>query len=617
MKINNVHITVDVEEWFHTNWFDVPEVIKKHYGGIYPKSDVLRTTEKLIEMFNNYNAKATFFVLGETAKRYPEIMEILTASEHEIACHGWFHNEKYENIEDFKRDILRFKNEIYSDAKGFRFPNFSYSTEKFKILVKNGFNYDSSIVPCLKIPGWYGVPKAPIEPYDLDLGDEMFIKEFPMTVLPYFRLPGAGGWFLRNAGYQWTKNVVKWSLKKTGYGMIYIHPWEISDFNPDIRDIKFHVFRNTGYKTFKNLERLIETFSGNQFLTISDSLKLNNGNAMNAVKSIKWNDFVKNSDHSQVYHLYQWGTLLEKVHGHRLVYLQEDKGIFPLAYIKSLIFGNRLISLPFADYCGPCAQDEKTAEKLISDCEEVARELDVDFVEIRCPDNRYFEMFSRHGFVRRDDYFTFMLPLNKKIDELWRDVGKNRKKMIRKAEKNDVHIIEAMNKGDLKIFHQLYQRTMKKLGSPPQPCQFFDRMWDILYPQNLRIFLATYKGKHIAGKLFLLHKDVIYHVYGCSLREYLYLAPNDLLQWNIIKWGNENKFSHTSFGRAREEEGTVLFKKQWGSEFVEMPYFYKFYKKELKKRQEVQYKWISQLWSRFMPEVVANKIGPWLIKQIG
>lgn len=272
MQKNQIHLTVDVEEWFHTNWFDVPEIIKKYYNGIYPKSDVLLTTKKLITMFDNHSAKATFFVLGETAERYPEIIEILDASEHEIACHGWFHNKKYNNIEEFKKDIWRFKNEIYYDVKGFRFPNFSYSNEKFKFLAKNGFNYDSSIVPCLKIPGWYGAPKAPIEPYNLNLGQKTYLKEFPMTVLPYLRLPGAGGWFLRNAGYHWSKNVVNTSIKKTGYGMIYIHPWEISDSNPNIKDIKFHVFRNTGHRTLNTLEKLIERFSNYNFLTISESL---------------------------------------------------------------------------------------------------------------------------------------------------------------------------------------------------------------------------------------------------------------------------------------------------------------------------------------------------------
>ena len=274
MRKNSIHITVDVEEWFHTNWFNVSQVIGEYYGGIYPNNDVVKTTEQLLNTFDSYNVKATFFVLGETAERYPEIMEMLKSSEHEIACHGWYHNKKYVGIEEFKHDVLKFKNEVFNDVKGFRFPNFSYSTEKFKFILKEGFKYDSSIVPCLNIPGWYGNSKSIIKPHNLNFDEGLSLMEFPMSVFPYLRLPGAGGWFFRNLGYQWTKNILKYSLKKTGYGMIYIHPWEISNYNPkNIKDIKFHVFRNTGNKTLNNLEKLIETFSGNEFITISDGLK--------------------------------------------------------------------------------------------------------------------------------------------------------------------------------------------------------------------------------------------------------------------------------------------------------------------------------------------------------
>lgn len=266
-----INITVDVEEWFHSNWFDVSNILDKYSDGEYPDTDVKNTTKKLVDTFNKYEVKATFFVLGETAHKYPEIIEILKNSEHEIGCHSWYHNKKY-GLKEFKEDILRFKNEVYSDVNGFRFPNFEYSNQKLKILVEEGFNYDSSIVPCLKIPGWYGNHKSPITPYDLHIEEKMYIKEFPISVIPYLRLPGAGGWFLRNFGYQWTKNIVNLSLKSTGYGMIYIHPWEISDLNPKIKGIPFHVFRNSGQKTLTNLEKLINDFSNFEFLTLSESL---------------------------------------------------------------------------------------------------------------------------------------------------------------------------------------------------------------------------------------------------------------------------------------------------------------------------------------------------------
>ena len=194
---------------------------------------------------------------------------------------------------------------------------------------------------------------------------------------------------------------------------------------------------------------------------------------------------------------------------------------------------------------------------------------------------------------------------------------KSSKNMVRRAERSGVQIVEAVNKADLKAFYLLYRETMKKLGSPPQPYKFFERIWDFFYPQNLLMPLVSYEGRYIAGGLFFLHNHIIHHAYGCSLKEYLRLAPNDLIQWYIINWGNEHGFSCLDFGRTRENEGTILFKKRWGSEPVKMPYFYKFYKKRLNQRQEIQYKWLSRLWSKYMPEFVANSIGPWIIKQVG
>ena len=320
---------------------------------------------------------------------------------------------------------------------------------------------------------------------------------------------------------------------------------------------------------------------------------------------------------SKIYHLYEWGILLNKVYNYKLIYLEENEGIFPLSYVKSFIFGNRLISLPFADYGGPCTNDKETADILITRAEDVAEELDVDFIEIRSPSEEFFDIFEEHGFVRRDDYFTFILELDRELEDLWNVIGRKNRNMVRKAEKNGVEIVEARSKSDLRMFYRLYLKTMKKLGSPPHPYKFFESLWDFFYPRNLIIPLAMYNKRYISGSLFIMHKDTIHHAYNCSLKDYLGLGQNNLMQWYIIKWGNENGFKYLDFGRTRENAGNVLFKRRWDGELVKMPYFYKFYKKELKEREEIQYERLSELWSKYMPEFVANRIGPWIIKQTG
>ena len=305
------------------------------------------------------------------------------------------------------------------------------------------------------------------------------------------------------------------------------------------------------------------------------------------------------------------------MHGHELFYLKIDKSIFPVACVKSRIFGKRLISLPFADYGGPCAQDESTAERLILECLEKAQVLGVDFIEVRSPNNRYFECLEKHGFMRRDDYLTFVIRLNRGAEAAWKQMTHAKRTNVRKAQKSGVEIVEAANKSDLRAFYRIYLKTMKRLGSPPQSYRYFERIWDLFYPDFMRMPLARYAGEYIAGGLGFVHGDTIHLAYGCSLPEHFKIHPNELITWHSIESATERGLKCVDLGRSRQGEGTTRFKKEWGSEPVIMPYFYKFYGKKLDERQEVRYRWASRLWSRFVPEFVASRLGPSIIKQIG
>lgn len=334
------------------------------------------------------------------------------------------------------------------------------------------------------------------------------------------------------------------------------------------------------------------------------------------MNSNEWNEIV-NSNDCKIYHRYEWGKLINEVHGHDLIYLDDNNGIFPLAYIKSHIFGNRLISLPFADYGGPCTNDMKTADTLIEKAANAGMELDVDFIEIRSPRKEFFNIFENHGFIKRDEYFSFILDLQNNEEKLWEIVGKKNRNMIRKAQKSGIEIAEAKNINDLRIFYGIYLKTMKKLGSPPQPYIFFRNIWDMFYPGSIIILLAKYNNIYLGGSLFFMHNDTIHHAYNCSLKEHLGFGQNNLIQWHIIESGHKKGFKYLDFGRTRENAGNLLFKKRWGGEIVNMPYYYKFIKKELKQRDEIKYERLSKLWTKYVPEFMANMIGPWIIKQIG
>lgn len=251
-------ITVDVEEWFHSNWFDSDRIIKTYYDGKVPQSDVVDTIDRIITMFDALQIQATFFILGCTAERYPSIIDSIKDAGHEIASHGYFHQFNGIDGDLFREHIQKFKKNVYAHPKGFRFPNYIFQLDVLKVLSNEGFLYDSSMVPSFNIPGWYGNPFAPIKPYVYTLDDNRPILEFPISVLPLLRFPGAGGWFLRNASVLWTYYLIMSDLQRIGYANIYFHNWEISENNPKHPGIPFHVFRNTGTPMMKRIRLLIK-----------------------------------------------------------------------------------------------------------------------------------------------------------------------------------------------------------------------------------------------------------------------------------------------------------------------------------------------------------------------
>lgn len=251
-------ITVDVEEWFHSSWFNVDQVITQFYNGSFPKSDVEESIQRIITLFDGLNIRATFFVLGSTAERYPEIIDMIKDAGHEISSHGYYHQWNGEDTTVFRHHLHRFKKHVFAHPKGFRFPNYYFRFDVLDILSDEGFLYDSSMVPSYNIPGWYGDPHAPVKPHVHTLKEDHGILEFPISVSPYLRLPGAGGWFLRNASFLWTYYVITSQLKHIDYANIYFHNWEISPNNPHHKGIPFHVFRNTGETMMKRISLLIQ-----------------------------------------------------------------------------------------------------------------------------------------------------------------------------------------------------------------------------------------------------------------------------------------------------------------------------------------------------------------------
>jgi FemAB-related protein (PEP-CTERM system-associated) len=343
-----------------------------------------------------------------------------------------------------------------------------------------------------------------------------------------------------------------------------------------------------------------------------------------------WNEFVARNPHSAVYHLWEWGDVLCRTYRHKRHYLavKENKdilGVFPCVFVRSLIFGKRLISLPFVEYAGPLLKnniDLSTAKsvltRLLAYSDRLSRKLKADYTEIRQPPRFLSPMLPSMGFKSLQRHVTFRIDLTKEESKLWRDLKKKCRNSLRKAMKLGIKIEEVSFAG-LKQYYDLYLAAQKRRGSPPHSFDFFHRVYDAFKPAGLLwMTLATYDDNPIAGVMVFSFKEQLYWFGNVTNRKYSSLNPTNLLLWHTIQRGIENNFRVFDLGQTREDDrGVYHFKKGWGGSETNLEDFVSSSRNvELPNPSQRKYVFLSRVWS-MMPEALARRIGPKVIGGIG
>ena len=261
-------LSVDVEGWPHYLWRSAKEAISKYSNSRLYDLSILPPLRSLLKVLEKYGVISTFFVVGEIAKSSPETVEEIHNFGHEIASHSYCHvhltranKNDFEKMEKMNMDLLA---KITGERpKGFRAPMFDINAEVMNSLERIGYTYDSSIVPSIKIPGWFGSPNAPLHPYHpsrqniSEACKQRNFYEVPLAVFPLLRLPVVGGWFLRNIGVAYTKTAIKLLLRKKNPVILFIHLQDISVIRPKVNGAPFHMFRHSGRYAFKAVESIL------------------------------------------------------------------------------------------------------------------------------------------------------------------------------------------------------------------------------------------------------------------------------------------------------------------------------------------------------------------------
>lgn len=322
-----------------------------------------------------------------------------------------------------------------------------------------------------------------------------------------------------------------------------------------------------------------------------------------------WDSYVYNSNSSTFYHQIGWKNVVEKTYKHKPIYLIAKKegeitGILPLFLMRSMIFGKKLVSVPFAPYGGVCADNETIAGELIEEARRITKEYDADYLELRNLNSNE----HKHGLETNNNYVTFVLTLNQNPDIVWKKFNNKVRNAIRKALKSNLVISRDNN---LKDFYSLYSKNMRDLGSPPHPNMVFKNLMRE-FPERTRIVMVQHNGVSIAALFLVFFKDTLISGWAASDKAYQKFNPNNLLYWEVIKSGCEDGHNYFDFGRSIYDSGTFKFKKPWGAEPKRL--YYLFYLNKIKKTPDTSQlspkrQRFAKVW-RKLPIQLTDKIGP-------
>ncbi|RJQ84704.1 MAG: DUF3473 domain-containing protein [Desulfobacteraceae bacterium] len=274
-------ITVDVEDWFQVEnlrpWFP-------HSRWEVLPSRVESNTHRLLDLFDSFDrkVKATFFILGWIAERYPQLVRRIKQRGHEIASHGHNHllNDQMDNKtlqEDLHKSKKLLEDISGEQVFGYRAPCFSINDAILKMIQDTGYAYDSSY-NSFQRHGRYGrIETNGKRHYGIALRIDNGFFDLPVSNLQVSgqTIPWGGGGYFRLIPPWLFRAGIRRILKRENAYMFYLHPWEIDPDQPRVAEARgvpaLRHYINID-KTHDRLTRLIGNFQRCEFRTCTQYL---------------------------------------------------------------------------------------------------------------------------------------------------------------------------------------------------------------------------------------------------------------------------------------------------------------------------------------------------------
>lgn len=322
---------------------------------------------------------------------------------------------------------------------------------------------------------------------------------------------------------------------------------------------------------------------------------------------VDWDGFVGDAADGTVMHRSAWSRILREAYGIKTFSLAAHegdalRGVLPLAHVRGLVGGGSLVSMPFMDYGGACSNGhDKAAHALVEAALEISGRLGVPLVLRQVQESELELPCSK-------EKVTMLIDLGTSDSALWARLPSERRNRVKKGQRcgltTSFHGPEALDD-----FYGVFAENMRDLGSPVHSRGFFRAVLAHL-PDATRIVVVRDDGRPIGAGLMLLHGGMISMPWVSSLRRYFPRCPNQVLYWEVMRFGISEGFRTFDLGRSSWNSGTFEAKRQWGASPLQLHWHYAPADAPPPVGEETKrLAWAVQLWQR-LPLPVANAIGP-------
>jgi FemAB-related protein (PEP-CTERM system-associated) len=329
----------------------------------------------------------------------------------------------------------------------------------------------------------------------------------------------------------------------------------------------------------------------------------------------RWDAFVMGCPTATFFHRAGWQAIMNGVFRHDTYFLYAEidgriEGVLPLAHVKSMLFGNSLVSLPFAVYGGVAAADAEAASALEAEAQLIAQRLGVDHLELRHVEARHDD------WPRQDLYVTFRKAILPEEEANMLAIPRKQRAMVRKGIKNGLR--SDIDPG-VDRFFALYADNVHRHGTPALPKRYFEALQTQFGDDCEVLIVSAPDGRALSGVLSFYFRDEVLPYYAGDDESARDLAANDFKYWELMRLSCARGLKVFDYGRSKQGTGSFAFKKNWGFEPAPLHYEYCLYKRDAVPQNNpanAKFRLMIEAWRR-MPIGMANWLGPYVVRNLG